>query len=172
MPLNYERYLPKTKYKIIEEINELKNIFMSYEKTKESYGLIHSDIHAGNFFVNNNDIFLYDFDDSCYHWYIYDIATIIYSYVSGLKDNEDKIFYGKNFVHNFLESYFSINNLDKKWLNILSELIRFRDLLIYDFLYKKWDINNLNERQKKHFDKLDLRINKKIPLIDIEKILY
>lgn len=42
----------------------------------DSYGLIHNDFNDGNFTVDydNGDITVFDFDDCCYFWFMYDIA--------------------------------------------------------------------------------------------------
>ncbi|MBN1935037.1 MAG: phosphotransferase [Anaerolineae bacterium] len=41
-----------------------------------SYGLIHNDFNDGNFTVDydNGDITVFDFDDCCYFWFVYDLA--------------------------------------------------------------------------------------------------
>ncbi len=45
-------------------------------KDVDSYGLIHNDFNDGNFTVDydNGDITVFDFDDCCYFWFMYDIA--------------------------------------------------------------------------------------------------
>jgi Ser/Thr protein kinase RdoA (MazF antagonist) len=45
-------------------------------KNMDSYGLIHNDFNDGNFTVDydNGDITVFDFDDSCYFWFMYDLA--------------------------------------------------------------------------------------------------
>ena len=42
----------------------------------DSYGLIHFDFNDGNFTVDydNGDITVFDFDDSCYFWFMFDLA--------------------------------------------------------------------------------------------------
>ncbi len=42
----------------------------------DSYGLIHNDFNDGNFTVDydNGDITVFDFDDCCYFWFMYDLA--------------------------------------------------------------------------------------------------
>jgi Ser/Thr protein kinase RdoA (MazF antagonist) len=41
------------------------------------YGLIHSDAHPGNFLAEGARLTFFDFDDSLYTWFGYDIATIL-----------------------------------------------------------------------------------------------
>jgi len=40
--------------------------------------LIHTDVHAGNFFVDDGRITVFDFDDSSYQWFASDIAIALY----------------------------------------------------------------------------------------------
>lgn len=42
-----------------------------------NYGLCHGDFHANNFFVEANNIWLFDFDGCCYAHYLYDIASFM-----------------------------------------------------------------------------------------------
>ena len=46
------------------------------EKTKESYGMIHSDYNDGNYCIDyeTGDITVFDFDEACYSWYMLDLA--------------------------------------------------------------------------------------------------
>lgn len=41
------------------------------------YGLCHGDFHVNNFFVEANNIWLFDFDGCCYAHYLYDVASFI-----------------------------------------------------------------------------------------------
>lgn len=43
------------------------------------FGLIHCDLHAGNFFVDSGRLTFFDFDDACYCWFGYDAATVLFS---------------------------------------------------------------------------------------------
>lgn len=49
-------------------------------KEKNNYGLVHADLGAMNLFVEGDDkISIIDFDDSCQHWFAFDLAIVIYS---------------------------------------------------------------------------------------------
>lgn len=167
---DYLIYLPKSKVKIITEIEQINNKFMSLAKSKDSYGLIHADIHTGNFFINNNQIILFDFDDSCYSWYIYDIAIIIYSYLT-LNDNINKIDNIKRFTNTLIDSYMQVNKTFDINISFLQDIFRYRDLMLFVFVHKKWDVNNMNNKQKEYYDKLENRIINNLELINVEKII-
>jgi len=46
-------------------------------KDADSYGLIHFDFNDGNFTVDydNGDITVFDFDDCCYFWFMFELAS-------------------------------------------------------------------------------------------------
>ncbi len=49
-------------------------------RTSKTYGLIHADLGALNLFLEEDgSIGIIDFDDSCYHWFAFDLAIVIYS---------------------------------------------------------------------------------------------
>lgn len=49
----------------------------AYDRSPDAYGLVHADLHHGNFFAHEGTLTAFDFDDSCYHWYAYDLATAL-----------------------------------------------------------------------------------------------
>ncbi|MGB8002608.1 MAG: phosphotransferase, partial [Anaerobacillus sp.] len=68
---NEDSSLIKDGEKLVEEIK-------SFHETGETFGLIHSDVHHGNFYYDGKEIHLFDFDDSMYHYYVSDIAIPVY----------------------------------------------------------------------------------------------
>gem|GEM_PF-614327 len=45
----------------------------------QTFGHVHADFHLGNFFVQENEITIFDFDDCCRHWFLYDLAVAVAS---------------------------------------------------------------------------------------------
>lgn len=68
----YGERLPIIQNKYDQLMTELRAL----PKDIDSYGLIHFDFNDGNFTVDyeNGDITVFDFDDSCYFWFVYDLA--------------------------------------------------------------------------------------------------
>ena len=65
---------------IFEVFTELKKKLLYLEKDPLSYGLIHADLHHGNFFLDQNtNLTAIDFDDACISWYAYDLAVAEFS---------------------------------------------------------------------------------------------
>jgi Ser/Thr protein kinase RdoA (MazF antagonist) len=103
-------------------------------KTRDSYGLVHSDIHTGNFFVKNDKISaILDFDRACYKWFVSELAIALFYplYLTQLRtDIENQKKFVKQFFPTFMEGYDTENKLDPKWLDYLDLFIRVRDVIL------------------------------------------
>ena len=63
-----------------EKFEQSLALLKGYNTTASQYGLVHTDLGAENLFVQGNEnIGIIDFDDSCYHWYAFDLAIVLYS---------------------------------------------------------------------------------------------
>lgn len=47
-------------------------------RTPETFGMIHGDASPVNSFLDWEDIWLFDFDDCCYHYFMYDVAAFMF----------------------------------------------------------------------------------------------
>ena len=77
-PEYIERLIPNSLSSIKEKLFELLKIAEKTEKNKESYGMIHSDYNDGNYNIDyeTGNITVYDFDESCFGWYMLDLAQL------------------------------------------------------------------------------------------------
>jgi Ser/Thr protein kinase RdoA (MazF antagonist) len=46
---------------------------------REGFGLTHADLHLGNLAVDGTVVTAFDFDDSCLHWFVHDVAVAVTS---------------------------------------------------------------------------------------------
>lgn len=53
---------------------------INYGKGEDRYGLIHSDLNINNILVDGDDIYVLDFDDCGFGWFMYDISTSVLEY--------------------------------------------------------------------------------------------
>ena len=54
------------------------------------YGICHGDFHLNNFFVEANNVWLFDFDSCCYANYLYDVASFVQGiFLLGYKAGQD-----------------------------------------------------------------------------------
>lgn len=66
------------------------------------YGICHGDFHHNNFFVEANNVWLFDFDGCCYADYLYDAASFFQAcFLHGYKAGKDcrKVFYEEIFPY-------------------------------------------------------------------------
>ncbi|UHA75417.1 phosphotransferase enzyme family protein [Paenibacillus sp. 481] len=61
-----------------KKLTELLNTLAELEQNQESFGMIHFDFNDGNYSIDfdNGQITVYDFDNSCFGWYMYDLADL------------------------------------------------------------------------------------------------
>ena len=81
--------------------------------SKENYGLIHADCGPSNLFIQaDGAISVIDFDDSCYHWFAFDLAVVIYS--MALNSSHDRFDATEQTWHqNLLSGYRSVRALSE-----------------------------------------------------------
>jgi Ser/Thr protein kinase RdoA (MazF antagonist) len=120
----YAERLPVIKQKYDGLIAELHAL----PKDVDSYGLIHNDFNDGNFTVDydNGDITVFDFDDCCYFWFMYDIACAweggigrtMFRPLAERKDFMDR------YMEQVMTGYNRENTLSDDWLARLSLFLR------------------------------------------------
>jgi Ser/Thr protein kinase RdoA (MazF antagonist) len=72
-----DRCVPAQYPVLRQRLHALFNEVRSLPRSPRSYGLIHGDFNDGNFTVDysNGNMTVFDFDDSCYFWFAYELAA-------------------------------------------------------------------------------------------------
>jgi Ser/Thr protein kinase RdoA (MazF antagonist) len=139
--VDIEGWLPESELNAIKKYQELKSHLDALPKTRDSYGLIHQDAHAGNFFVDElGEITLFDFDDCAYSWYINDIAIVLFYIVLGVEDQDT---FTREFMTNFLRGYNRENLLAPFWLNEIPSFLKLREIDLYAVIHRSFDVDKL-----------------------------
>ncbi len=122
---------------------------------RDSYGLIHTDLHLGNFFVHDGELVVFDFDDATRFWFIFDIVIpIYYSLLSiPMDDAEAQSAFVREFFPHFMAGYREHNEIDPLWYATIPRFLRFRDLQLYIFCHKKFDLENLSPGQRRFLER-------------------
>src|SRR5260370_14457669 len=76
--LQADEFLPKSETIVWREYHAIKERLRDYPKSSQTYGLIHGDFGATNYRHQYDRLIIFDFDDCCYHWFVYDLAITIY----------------------------------------------------------------------------------------------
>ena len=154
------KYLPgnlniiKNKFDIL--ISETKQ----FQKDKDSYGLIHADFGDGNFTIDytNGNITIFDFDDSAYCWFMYDIADA-WTKGTGWAMSEKCIEKRKNKMNEYfgkiMNAYSTENTINDKWLSKLPFFIKIVEM---EALISEFQSSVVNSEVVEYDEEMNYRI--------------
>lgn len=168
--LEVEKYFPAEDSQLVENAHQLFDTLSRLPQNLDTYGLIHTDIHSGNFFYDGEKIHVFDFDDACYLWFASDIAIpLFYSifYKIPPEKQEERQEFADEFLHAFMEGYEKANNLPKGWKEQLPLFLMLRDVVLYAVLHKKIAPEDRGERLLAMMAELRDRIKNKKPIVNV-----
>lgn len=93
-------------------------------KDGDSYGLIHYDLHPGNFMIDGDRINVFDFADCAYAWYALDIGCALTVGLWLGHTNDEGVDFTNDMIKHFLEGYRSANELSDYWLSKIPLFMR------------------------------------------------
>jgi Ser/Thr protein kinase RdoA (MazF antagonist) len=160
-----ESNLPPSESVAIEKYKSLIYYAETLPRDHHSYGLVHFDAHAGNFFVDSEgQITLFDFDDCNYNWFAYDIAIVLFYMVMGADDVPG---FTQDFMKHFLRGYKTENQFNGAWLAEFPKFLKMREIDLYAVIHRSFDVNNLQDPWNISYMKdRKYRIENDVPYID------
>ncbi|HSO57672.1 MAG TPA: phosphotransferase [Paenisporosarcina sp.] len=169
--IELEKFVDSNKDKaIIKGNQQLVATIQQLPQTNETYGLIHSDIHMGNFFYHDGNIHVFDFDDAMYFYFISDIAIPLY-YSTWWKYREETLeirsAFGTEFLVHFLKGYMSVRQMPLEWLEHIPLFLKLRDYTLYGVFHKKMDLAIGHEQENKLVAGIRERLIKNEPMVDL-----
>ena len=69
--------LPKQEEYVRKYVTEVFETIKALGESPDIFGMIHGDFHINNFFIDGNNIWVFDFDECSYGYFMYDIASVI-----------------------------------------------------------------------------------------------
>ena len=97
-------------------------------RDRDSFGVIHGDLHQGNFFTDGDKVSIIDFGDSVYGWFALDVAiSLCHALWWGRKDRAGND-YTNLIIENFIKGYFSANKLSEFWVSKIPLFMKYRHL--------------------------------------------
>lgn len=122
-------YLPPSESKVRERFQSLLAEVTTFPVDSDAYGLIHADFGDGNYCVDdtNGNITIFDFDDSAYCWFMYDLAD---AWRSGMgwtmaeADPRKRRAFMDKFFDTVLKGYASEHTLTDTWLKRLPTFLK------------------------------------------------
>ena len=166
--LNVEKYIPDDEPLIKNAARELISDIKGLETdSRFARGLMHADVYQDNFFVEGNDLQLFDFDNCERGFLVNDWAISVYAALWKVPASEDRQKFAIEFFTAFRKGYEREFQLRDEEIRLLPLFLRLRDVLIYIVTRKKRDLNNLNPAQSRLLHERGARIAAKLPVIDV-----
>ena len=163
-----------------EEIHTLgekfKKEILILPKSKETYGLTHSDIHTHNFFVDNGHIKLFDFDDCRFNWYAAEIAGTFRYIIQAAKpfrvNDKERTEFAEYYLSAYLKGYTQTNNISEYWIDKFDLFMRLSMTEAYKFIQNNWKDEQVNPHQE-YLYWFNYRLKNNMPFvyIDYKKIV-
>jgi amicoumacin kinase len=160
-------YLPPGEERVIDRFDCLMEHLNSLPRNPDTYAMIHQDAHTGNLFVDeDNFITLFDFDDCCYGFFIYDISMVLFYAAVGTPDPEAVT---RDFMPIFLRGYRRECGLDSAWLAEIPHFLKLREIDLYALIHRSFDIHNLTDPwTTRYMSGRKERIEAGVPFIDFD----
>jgi amicoumacin kinase len=166
--LKAEKYLRPDDV-MISILKERLTKLTSLPKSKDTYGLIHSDFSQSNFYLHNGDIYLFDFDDCSYTYFVNDIGiTLCYALFFPYKEFENKTEYYRLFFRHFIKGYLKENTIQEEEIEYLQESIKLRYVLQYIYFHQANDVSNLDEESMNRLKEIQQIAASDEPMLPID----
>jgi amicoumacin kinase len=164
----FERFLPSGEEAIAEKWRTLVASLHDLPIGRDDYGIVHQDAHGGNFFVEDEKITLFDFDDTLYAWYAYDVAmAFFYMLPHDCSSPENQAFASSVFAQ-LMEGYNRENRLSSAWLNEIPRFLKLREIDLYITIHRSLDLNDLDGWSASFMKNRRERILNDIPFVNWE----
>jgi len=157
---------------MLERLKAVFDHLKALPRKEDSYGLLHTDMHPGNFFVDNGKIHLFDFDDCGYTWFVHDLAIpLYYSVAWGVPESYggDRERFAADYFQAFWKGYRNEHTFDPIWLKEMEAQLKLRDLTLYLVINKKLSPEELakNERLGRMLVDIRRRIQQDVPIANV-----
>lgn len=117
----------------------------SLDRTSENYGLVHADLGALNLFIEEDDsIGIIDFDDSCYHWFAFDLAIVIFSMAIRFEHSKPQSEEVK-WLDNLVEGYRTVRPLNQEEVDLIPRFIDFACLRLFFWIEHHQLLNTFHD---------------------------
>lgn len=156
------------------QIESLMGKIRALPRDRESYGLIHGDFNDGNFTVDytNGDMTVFDFDDSCYFWFNYELASAWEGGIGRVmfRGLEERKAFMDRYMGQVMEGYSQENELPDEWLARMPLFVRL--IQVEEFLYFAQYIDEPDEEMQAQLNYKIRCIEEDIPYMGFFDSIY
>ncbi|MCO4793463.1 MAG: phosphotransferase [Bacteriovoracaceae bacterium] len=126
---NFSKYVPREQESMHIEFAKLFEEINNIPKTEETYGLTHGDCHPGNVLKGSDDLFLIDFNDMGYNYFLNDLATVLY--MTFPPEGEDASEFILKCSRDLFHGYRKHMNLEPEYLEKMHLFLKLRTLMFH-----------------------------------------
>lgn len=163
-----EKFLPPGNDEVIIKWNFMLDKLRTFSKGRDEYGLIHQDLHGGNFFVDESGkITVYDFDDSQYFWFAHDISMTLFYIVPHNCTKKEDLDMAQGFLNLFMRGYRQENAIEAGWMTEIPTFLSLREMDIYIAIHRSMDLEKLDSWCGSFMEGRREKILRNIPYVDI-----
>lgn len=124
-----DELIPQALPLLRDKLKELIALLRGLERNENSYGLVHFDFSDGNYMIDydTGDITVYDFDNACYCWYMFDLANLWIHGTGWIQfegDPEKRRLFMDDYFATVLEGYRSETSISDEELMLLPVMTR------------------------------------------------
>ena len=146
---------------VIEQVQAL-------PKNKDTYGLIHGDIHQWNFHLWRNKTILFDTDECEMHYFAHDLGVLINSAVEESFNGASVNSYAEEFIGCLLEGYAEHWTLTPQWVAQLPLFIKLREIMSFIDAFLEWDMERLSLQQRIVLNRYQNAIENDVPVLHLD----
>lgn len=143
-----------------EKLVELLNTLEDLDRNRESFGMVHFDYSDGNYMIDfdTGQITVFDFDNSCFCWYMYDLANL-WTHGVGWVQFEQDAGKRKKFMENYFETvlagYKSETGIEN---SMLDQLPLFIQVTLMENIVDAFEVMRNNGEEPECDEELSYRI--------------
>jgi amicoumacin kinase len=116
---------------LLTEFEQINKHCQTWERSAQTFGLIHGDINPLNLCVRDDASFtLLDFDDCSYHWFATDLAVVLFHYLL-VKSVHNRRLFASKFLQCLLAGYRQERALSEEWEARIYVLLKLHCLWFY-----------------------------------------
>jgi Ser/Thr protein kinase RdoA (MazF antagonist) len=136
--------LPQEDAPIKDCFNRIYENILNLSQTEDVYGLVHTDVHRGNFFLDQGKMTLFDFDDCQYSWFADDIAMALFYAIPLRLESPQREQATAHFFTEFMRGYVQENELPKGWFKHIPDFLAIREIVVYSAVLASGEAENLS----------------------------
>ena len=124
---------PAQRTKILKARSTIRETLTDYGKDPNIYSLMHADLHPHNVLVDDEHLYVIDFDDAGFGWHQYELAVALYSYTGerNFETVRDALIAG----------YRSERSLDNTALELLLMFLLVRSLVLLGWIHGRPELD-------------------------------